>query len=174
MAIYPASRVRLLTGLGRTFTFVPRRRGMRGLGQGIDESPVITPDFGPAPVFAPLPQPPPPSVTPVDTTMIDAGTQLAPPPSFFTNPAPIIPAQNITPVQAPNISAGIPGAPAPGGGIPSISIAFPSGVVAAPPKPAAPTTSWFSQQMISGVPNLYLALGLLGVVVISAAKKGRR
>lgn len=165
MAIYPASRVRLLTGLGRTLTFVPRRRGLRGLGQ--DEAPVIFPDFGPAPVFSPLPQPPPPSVSPVDdtSTMISASTTLLPPPSFFTNPAPIIPAQRITPVQAPNISAGIPG-----GGI---SIAFPSGVVAAAPKPAA-APSWFSQQMISGVPNSYLALGLLGVVVFSAAKKGRR
>lgn len=164
MARYAVSRVRSLTGLGRTFTFAPRRRGLRGLG---DDSPMILPDFGPAPVIT-VPQPTAPSVSPIDTTMIEDTSGLVPPPSFFAPSRPIIPAQNITPVTAPDISAGIPG-----GGLQLPKIVFPSGGTVRPAT-TPPSVSWLDQQMIAGIPNSYLALGTVGAVLLFSVMGAKR
>lgn len=161
MARYAVSRVRSLTGLGRTFSFVPR---LRGLG---DDAPIITPDFGPAPVIA-VPQPTAPSVSPIDTTMIDAGDTLQTP-FDFTPSRPIIPSQKITPVTAPDISAGVPGGP-----LQLPKIVFPSGGTVRPAVAPQPSVSWLDQQTISGIPNSYLALGAVGAVILFSLMGAKR
>jgi len=162
MAAYAISRQRTLRGMGATFAFAPRRRTLRGMGQDPNNCPdsVIDPLTGelcstagliPAsapnvglPVIAPAPLPTP---------------QPPIPASFFTNPSPIAP--------TPTLVAATPPAIAP-------TIVFPSGTVqvAAPPAPAA--VSWFSQQMIPGIPNSFLALGTVGLVLLLSSGKGRR
>jgi hypothetical protein len=167
MAAYTITRQRTLRGMGTTFSFVPRRKGLRGLGQDSTDIDMVTglpcddprancgpiaPDISPSFPLSTLPFPtsPPPL-----------------PPGAFTPAKPIIPAPVITPVTPPTI------APSP------IQLVFPSqGTVAPPPKYAAPlpTASWFDQQMISGIPNSYLALGTFGLVLfvsMSGAKRRR-
>lgn len=170
MAAYVTTRQRTLRGMGATYSFVPRIRSLRGLGDDTTDIDVVTglpcddprancgpapPDIG-QPVFPGLPP-------------IGPAPQPAPPPFVFTNPKPIIPPQKIVPVTAPVFG------PLPGG----VQVVFPSqGTLPTPAKFAAPaaTASWFDQQMIAGVPNSYLALGTVGLVLflsISSAKRRR-
>lgn len=158
MARYAITRERNLRGMGFTYSFLPKRRGLRGLGQTTDID-VVTglPCDDPRANCGPL-QP---------TTTIPAPTTLGPPPGFFTFPAPIIPPTKPVPLApAPVIST----PPVTG---PAFTVVFPSGGTVAPAPVAAPV-SWFDQMTIAGLPNKYLAFGavLLGVAAISS--KGRR
>lgn len=166
MPTYGQIRERTLRGMGRTFAFVPRRRGMRGMGDVTDIDfatglPCDDPRANCAPTFGPMPTP---ATLPLPSP---AGPSV--PPSFFTNPSPIIPPVATTPIVPPSIGPAVPAVP------PGIQIVFPSqGSTATAAKPAA--TSWLDQQMIAGVPNTYLALGVVGLVLfvsLSGAKRRR-
>jgi hypothetical protein len=172
MAAYVMHRQRLLRGMGATFAFVPRR-GMRGMGQVV---PTDTTDIdlvtglpcddpranctGPVPVapdigqnvFAPNPIAPPPSALS---------------PSFWNIPTPVAPKPVVVAATPPTLGPAIPA---------NLQVVFPSqGTVVPAPAPAvAAAPSWFSQQMIAGIPNTYLALGVLGVVLFSMSSKRRR
>lgn len=168
MAAYVSTRERTL--LGKTFSFV-QRRPLRGLGDFFDNAPSPSmnyidmstgiaydypcascgPGFLGPPAYNPL-------LSPLPT--------LPTPPGFFTNPRPIIPPKVITPVTAPDI----------GGPTFVPQIVFPSSGTVAPRVTAPPAASWFDQQMIAGVPNSYLALGTVGLVLfvsMSGAKRRR-
>jgi hypothetical protein len=93
-------------------------------------------------------------------------------PFVYGNPAPLIPA---TPVAAAPIAPtlGPPMMAAP----PGVQFVFPSSGPVPPPgytAAAAPGTSWFDQQMISGLPNSYLALGTVGLVLFLSMSGGKR
>jgi hypothetical protein len=152
MARYAVTRVRNLRGLGTTFSFVPRR-GLRGLGQTTDIDMVTgLPCDDPRANCGPL----------EPTTTIPAPTQIGPPPSFFTFPSPIIPPSKPVPLPpAPVITPSF--AP---------TIVFPSGGTVAPT--TMPAASWLDQQMITGVPNKYLAIGTIAAVVLLGMGKRRR
>lgn len=140
----------MLRGMGATYSFEPRRRGLRGLGDDTDVD-VVT-------------------GLPCDDPRANCGP--AAPPLVFTDSKPVIPAPRpITVGPAPTIAP-----PTPAG----VQIVFPSqSTVPAPPKfaPAPlPAVSWFDQQMVAGVPNSYLALVTIGLVLfvsISGAKRRR-
>lgn len=171
MAAYAISRQRTL--LGKTYSFVQRRRGVAGLG---DAAPT-PPDFSPAMNYIdmttgiaydyPCPSCGPGFLGPAYNPLLDPLPSPAKPPFVFTDSKPTPPRQVITPVTAPNIGPG----PSP------VQIVFPSaGAVSPPAKYAAPAVSWLDQQMISGVPNSYLALATAGLVLfvsISGAKRRR-
>lgn len=157
MARYAITRERNLRGMGFTYSLVPSRRGLRGLGQTTDIDLVTgLPCDDPRANCGPL-QP---------TTTVPAPETLGPPPGFFTFPAPIIPPTKPVPLPPAPVITAPPSAP-------SFSIVFPSqGTIA--PAPAVPAVSWMDQQTIAGLPNKYLAFGavLLGFAMASA--KGRR
>lgn len=166
MPTYGQIRQRTLRGMGRTFAFVPRGRTLRGLGDTteIDYAtglPCDDPRANCAPTFAPMPAPP--------SLPIAAPAGPSVPTSFFTNPSPIIPPITTTAIVPPSIGPAVPAVP------PGIQIVFPSqGSTATAAAPAA--TSWINQQMIAGVPNSYLALGVVGLVLllsVSGAKRRR-
>jgi hypothetical protein len=167
MARYAVTRERNLRGMGTTYSFVPRRT-LRGLGQTSDSDiDVVTgyPCDDPRANCGPL----------EPTTMIPAPTQLGPPPSFFTFPAPIIPPARPQPVPpAPIITQPLPIPTAPSPIAISPTIVFPSGGgPTRPPGTAAP--GWLDQQLISGFPNKYLALGTIAAVLfMSISQSGRR
>lgn len=159
MARYAITRERNLRGMGFTYSFLPRGRGLRGLGQTTDID-VVTglPCDDPRANCGPL-QP---------TTTVPAPTTLGPPPGFFTFPAPIIPPSKPVPLPAAPVITTPPVTGAP----PSFTIVFPSGGTVAPvPMPAA---SWFDQQTIAGLPNKYLAFGAVMLGIAMASSKGRR
>jgi hypothetical protein len=163
-----------MRGMGRTFAFVPRARGMRGMGDASTDIDFATglpcddprancapvaPTFDPGAAPAPLVLTPPPG--PAMPTL---------PPSFFTNPSPAAPPRSTTTNVPPVIGPAVPTVP------PGIQIVFPSQGSTATAKAAAPATSWLDQQMIAGVPNTYLALGVVGLVLflsVSGAKRRR-
>jgi hypothetical protein len=145
MAAYAISRQRTLRGMGRTYAF-------RSMGQD-----PAAPDIG-SPVFAPSPP-------------IFSDAQPAPPPFVYTNPSPVIPAPVITAVAPPNIVGTIPGS--------GVKFVFPAGGPVPPPGYAiaaapGPGSSWLSQQMINGVPNSYLALGTVGLVLFLSVSNAKR
>ena len=146
MAAYAITRRRTLRGMGATYSFLPRRRTLRGLGQDMNTDI----DF----------------VTglPCDDPRANCG------PDIFSKAGavkPILPAAKTTPVAAPYIGPAIPG---------PVQLVFPAqATVPAPPKYAAlPTVSWFDQQMIAGIPNSYLALGTVGLVLLVSMSSARR
>lgn len=161
------TRQRLLRGMGATYALVPRRRTLRGMGQSTEIdyatglpcddprancAPDISPTFPTTPTIS-LPTPTPPV-----------------PPSFFTFPKPIIPAPVVVAATPPDLGPKLPG---------GVQVVFPSqGTVPPPPRYAAaapPGGSWLDQQMIAGIPNSYLALGIGGLVLlVSIGGKRRR
>lgn len=126
-----------------------RARLLRGLGQDL-----TPPDIGLPPLMAPpeLPLTPPPPV------------QV--PPSFYTPPAPIIPYAPQGPLAPPPELATKPTAPQP------IQFVFPSQGVG--PAVQIPSVSWLDQQMIAGIPNKYLAVGVIGGVLLLGMSGGKR
>ena len=163
-AHYDDQRRRTLLG---NVVLVPRRHRLRLLGQdgsedffaGATATPVSSPvspgivaapDLG-TPAFAPIPYEP------------SAGPGL--PASFFAPSVPIIPAKVAQPAPvAPQLAPTF--AP-----IPGVQIVFPSqGVIATSRPVAAP--SFFDQQLITGVPNSYLAGGIAAIVVFAMSRSG--
>jgi len=138
--------------MGATYAFLPRRRTLRGMGQDIAPPDIGMPSF---PSFAPL---------------VPDVPQPAPPPFVFVDVKPTIPTPVVTPVTPPNLG------PSP---IPGVKFVFPAGGPVPPPPQyaaAAPSAGWLSQQMIAGVPNSYLALATVGLVLfvsMSSAKRRR-
>ncbi len=169
MAAYVSTRQRLLRGMGETYAFVPRRRTLRGMGDSTDIDMVTglpcddpRANCGPAPPDIGLP-----SIA--DISPIGVPGQPARPPFVFTDVRPILPTVKTTPVAAPNIGPGLP----PGS---SLQIVFPSQGTVKYAAAAPPATSWLDQQMIAGLPNSYLALGTVGLVLflsMSGAKRRR-
>jgi hypothetical protein len=148
MAAYAITRERMLRGMGTTYSFVPRRRGLRGVGDDTTDVDVVT-------------------GLPCDDPRANCGATT--PPFVFTDSKPNLPARKpITVGPGPNLTVATPG---------GVQIVFPSqSTVPPPPKfaPAAPSTSWFDQQLISGVPNSYLALGTVGAVLFMSMASAKR
>jgi hypothetical protein len=155
-AAYAISRQRTLRGMGATYSFRPRLRGMGqdptatppDIGTGIPDTGGSI--LGPLPISAPV-QPSAPFV--------------------YGNPAPLIPATPIAAAPVPP-TLGPPMMAAP----PGVQFVFPSSgsVPLAPVAAAAPGTSWFDQQMIAGLPNSYLALGTVGLVLFLSMSGSKR
>lgn len=193
MAHYAITRERNLRGLGRilartsmsglgvTYSFVPRGRGLRGLGQtdpitGLpcsDPAAICTGgDYSsPAPVIpAPTTVPvPAPEIGPTFPTTAPTLAPPPPPPSlppgFFTPSKPVIPPSSTMPVTAPVITPSFPSTP------PGIQIVFPSGGGTA--RPLAPPTSWLDLST-GGFPNKYLALFGIGLAFVLSQSAGAR
>jgi hypothetical protein len=148
---YAITRQRTLRGMGTTYSFVPR--GVRGMGQ------LTPPDIGLPPIVAPPELIPP---APGPTT---------PPPSFYTLNPPIAPYSPQGPLAPPpNIVAAAPMPTAPG-----FTLVFPSqGQSTYSPVAPPPGTSWLDQTT-GGIPNMYLAIGTVGfVLLVSLGGKRRR
>jgi hypothetical protein len=163
MAFYVNQRQRTMLG-----ALVPRRRLLGDEGDfyaGASEAPVFpSGDFyagANAPVMAPAaPDIGTPTFSPT-SSLVPAPSGPAIPVSFFSPSKPIVPAPSIQPAVAPAISKTFPSAP-------GMTIVFPSQGAVTTSRPLV-STSWLDQQMIGGVPNLYLAIGALGLGAVAVA-----
>ena len=168
-----------MNGLGVTYSFVPRRRGLRGLGQTdlvdpITGLPCSDPAALPCPGVPTIPAPTTVPVTPPDlgpsfpSTPPVLGPAPPPPslpPGFFTPGKPVIPAPTTVPVTPPVITPSFPSTP------PGIQIIFPSGGGTA--RPLAAPAGWL-EQTTGGFPNKYLALFGLGAAFLLSTSAGAR
>jgi hypothetical protein len=159
MARYAITRERNLRGMGTTYSFVPRRRGMRGLGQTSTDIDIVTglPCDDPRANCGPL----------FPTTTLPAPTTLTPPPPIYLPPIPVPPPPtNLPPPSPPVMSFPVPGGPLP-------TIVFPSGGAGVTARPLA-APGWLDQQTIPGISNKFLALGLGFGLLLMAGASSRR
>src|SRR5713101_5527702 len=100
MAAYAITRQRMLRGMGATYSFVPRRRTLRGMGDSTDID-VVTglPCDDPRANCGPEAPALGPSALPLTSPF--AWETPAPPPFVFTNPRPIIPPKPVLTVPTP-------------------------------------------------------------------------
>jgi hypothetical protein len=170
-----------MSGLGVTYSFVPRRRGLRGLGQTDPVSGLPCSD--PGANCPPFDYTPPAPIIPAPTTVPVTPPDLGPsfpatppslgpqppgptlPPGFFTPGKPIVPPPRTVPVTPPVITPSFPSAP------PGIQIVFPSGGGTA--RPLAAPAGWL-EQTTGGFPNKYLALFGIGAVFMLSISSGAR